>query len=270
MTDLPETNWRDATAEEVSIAHGIPLPVAERLIAEKKMPEGYKRALKDAAMVGESGYERIEADHYNTPPENLACLRQHTILHDNVWEPAVGVGNLATALHDLNHTVWTSDIIDYGYDQRFTLGDFFMMDKLPDPSIRSIVSNPPYETVDMSEERWEHLKPLAKKYGINGKRVSLAELFCRHAIALVKENRGQVAMFLRNEFDCGKGRMDLFSLPPFHKKIIVTKRPRWVEGSKGSPRHNYSWFVWDWRQKSGAGSIAYSHPDLATQLTGSD
>ena len=27
--------------------------------------------------------------------------------------------------------------------------------------------------------------------------------------------------------------------------IVLTKRPRWIKESKGAPRHNYSWFVWD-------------------------
>ncbi|UIS25245.1 hypothetical protein [Erythrobacter phage vB_EliS-L02] len=225
--------------------------------------KGRKAALKDAAMVGDSGYDRIEADHYNTPPENLDCLVQHVALPDYVWEPAVGIGNLATRMHELGHTVWTSDIIDYGYDERFTLSDFFAQTKLPVPAIKAIVSNPPYETIKLTDPEWEHLAPLAEKYGVPGKSVSLAELFCRHAIALTQENKGMVAMFLRNEFDCSKGRMDLFSLPPFHKKIVVTKRPRWVADSTGSPRHNYSWFVWDWRHVKGAGAIAYSHPSLA-------
>lgn len=225
--------------------------------------KGRKAALKDAAMVGDSGYDRIEADHYNTPPENLDCLVQHVALPDYIWEPAVGIGNLATRMHELGHTVWTSDIIDYGYDERFTMGDFFAQTKLPAPAIKGIVSNPPYETIKLANPEWEHLAPLAEKYGVTGKSVSLAELFCRHAIALTQEKKGMVAMFLRNEFDCSKGRMDLFSLPPFHKKIVVTKRPRWVADSTGSPRHNYSWFVWDWRHVKGAGSIAYSHPSIA-------
>ena len=200
--------------------------------------EGRKRAMKDAAMVGDSGYERIEADHYCTPPENLDCLLQHVILHENVWEPAVGKGDLATRLHEFGHTVWSSDIIDYGFDERFSLGDFLTTEKLPDPSIRAIVTNPPYAG-------------------------DLPEQFIRHALKLMQPVKGQVVMFLRNEYDSSKGRMDLFGLPPFHKKIVVTKRPRWVEGSKGSPRHNYSFFVWDWRHKSGPAGIAYAHPDFA-------
>lgn len=210
----------------------------EMLETAAEQAQGRIAANKDAAMIGNSGYDRIEADHYNTPHENLNCLLQHVNIHENVWECAAGKGNLSERLHEFGHTVWSSDIIDYGFDDRFTLANFLEQSALPDPSIRAIVSNPPYFE-DMPEQ------------------------FIRHALRLMKPVKGQVAMFLRNEYDCSKGRMDLFALPPFHKKIIVTKRPRWVEGSKGSPRHNYAWFVWDWRQIGGAGAVAYSHPDFA-------
>ena len=128
--------------------------------------------------------------------------------------------------------------------------------------IRSIVTNPPYKTVDTNDEEWAYIKDLAGKYCMGGK-VSLAELFCRHAIELMRPVGGQVAMFMRNEFDCGRGRMGLFQYPPFHRKIVVTKRPRWIAGSTGSPRHNYAWFVWDWHPDAERGIISYSHPDNA-------
>jgi hypothetical protein len=195
-------------------------------------------AKKDSAMLGESGYDRIEADHYCTPPENVDCLVQHVNLHDNVWECAAGKGDISQRLHEFGHTVWSSDIIDYGFDDRFSIGDFLTTTRLPDASIKAIVTNPPY-LGDLPEE------------------------FIRHALRLMKPVKGQVAMFLRNEYDCSKGRMDLFGLPPFHKKIVVTKRPRWIAGSTGSPRHNYAWFVWDWRHIAGAAGFAVAHPSFA-------
>ena len=231
-TTLPELNWREGTAEEIAIGLGVPLAIAEEAIRRKALEK------KDAAMLGDSGYERIEADHYCTPPENVDCLLQHVNIHPNVWECAAGKGDISQRLTDFGHTVWSSDIIDYGYEDRFVLGDFLKMEKLPDPSIKAIVSNPPYAG-------------------------DLPEQFIKHALKLMQPVKGQVAMFLRNEYDCSKGRMPLFGLPPFHKKIVVSKRPRWVAGSTGSPRHNYSWFVWDWRHKAGAAGIAYAHPDSA-------
>jgi hypothetical protein len=253
MTSLPETNWRDATAEELAGVSANPLLDELKFIQVPTTTEQAVDGLtaqrlkalpkKDAAMLGDSGYERIEADHYCTPPENVDCLLQHVNIHPNVWECAAGKGDISQRLTDFGHTVWSSDIIDYGYEDRFNLGDFLKMTKLPDPSIKAIVSNPPYAG-------------------------DLPEQFIKHALKLMQPVKGQVAMFLRNEYDAGKGRMPLFGLPPFHKKIVVTKRPRWVVGSTGSPRHNYSWFVWDWRHKAGAAGIAYSHPDFAPSPTG--
>jgi hypothetical protein len=53
-------------------------------------------------------------------------------------------------------------------------------------------------------------------------------------------------MLLRNEFDCGLKRVGLFENYPFSAKLVLTSRPRWIENSKTSPRHNYSWYVWNW------------------------
>jgi hypothetical protein len=205
----------------------------------ESIDEGYQKAMKDSAMIGDSGYERIEADFYPTPPENVDCLLEHFTPHGGsnlIWEPACGKGDISKRLMDYGYETLSSDLYNQGFG---TPGmDFLARTDLPNPNIRAIVTNPPYAD-------------------------GLAEKFARHAIKLMKPVRGQVAMFLRNEFDCGKGRMDLFGLPPFHKKIVVTKRPRWIEGSTGSPRHNYSWFIWDWRHKAGSAGIAYSHPDFA-------
>lgn len=192
---------------------------------------------KDAAMLGDSGYERIEADAYFTPPENVDCLLAHIKLHKKVWEPACGDGAISQRLIDFGHEVVSSDLNDYGFEEQIGTFDFLTA-TLPDPDIRAIVTNPPYG--------------------------EMVEKFIRHSLELMKPVRGQVAMFLRNEYDCGSRRMDLFGLPPFHKKIVVTKRPKWIAGSSGSPRHNYSWFVWDWRQVSGSASIAYAHPNHVT------
>jgi hypothetical protein len=233
-----------ALANEAGVEFGAMSPgltEAERDIMRRKIAAG-----RDSSMLGESGYARIEADFYPTPPENVDCLLQHFAPHGGknlVWEPACGRGDISKRLMDFGFETWSSDLFDQGFG---TPGmDFLKRTDLPNPLIRSIITNPPYAATEEYPE-------------------GLAEAFVRHALELMKPVRGQVAMFLRNEFDCGKKRMPLFSLPPFHKKIVVTKRPRWIEGSTGSPRHNYAWFVWDWRQKAGAAAIAYSHPDAAS------
>ena len=85
----------------------------------------------------------------------------------------------------------------------------------------SIVTNPPYDQ---------------------------AEVFIRRALELTKPARGMIAMLLRNEYDCAMSRVDLFRKAPFALKLVLTKRPRWFKNDIASPRHNFAWFVWDWRQ----------------------
>ena len=218
---------------EIEVPLGLTVLQAEREALRRKTA-----ADRDKSMLGESGYERIEAEHYCTPQENVDCLLEHFTPHGGtnlIWEPACGKGDISARLNDYGYETWSSDLYDYGFG---TPGmDFLAQTKLPNPNVRAIITNPPYG--------------------------DLAEAFIRHALKLMQPVRGQAAMFMRNEYDSSKGRMDLFGVPPFHKKIIVTKRPRWIADSKGSPRHNYAWYVWDWRHKAGAPGIAYSHPDYA-------
>lgn len=221
--------------------YAVPMPQQERVdqIMED-MAQRTAAARKDAAMLGESGYERIEAELYQTPPENVDVLLEFfQPITTPVWEPACGEGYISKRLMALGYETWSSDLHDYGWGTPNT--DFLKCDRIPNPNIRTIITNPPY---------------------IDG----LAEEFVRHALKLTETVKGQVAMFLRNEFDCGKGRMDLFNKPPYHAKIIVTKRPRWIAGSTGSPRHNYAWFVWDWRHVRGPGAAYYQHPSLAKPI----
>ncbi len=213
-------------------------PELQKLIDDMKRRE--KAAKKDAAMLGDSGYERIGADFYPTPPENVDVLLQHfQPINGKVWEPACGDGAISKRLIELGYDVASSDLFDYGYG--ISGMDFLAAPEMAGDT-RSIITNPPY--------------------------ADMVDKFIRHALKLTKPVKGQVAMFLRNEIDCGKGKMDLFGLPPFHAKIVVTKRPRWIEGSKGSPRHNYAWFIWDWRHIKGPASVHYAHPSHAKPLLG--
>ena len=67
---------------------------------------------------------------------------------------------------------------------------------------------------------------------------------------------GLVAMLLRTDFDHAKSRQHLFQHPAFSKKLVLTKRIKWFEDSKGQPSFNHAWFVWDYRHK-GPPTLAY-------------
>jgi hypothetical protein len=96
-------------------------------------------------------------------------------------------------------------------------------------TVDSIVTNPPY---------------------------ALADLFIVHALRLMERANGQVAMLLRTDFDHAKCRQHLFQHPAFSKKLVLTKRIKWFEDSKGQPSFNHAWHLWDWKH-SGPPIIVY-------------
>jgi hypothetical protein len=66
-----------------------------------------------------------------------------------------------------------------------------------------------------------------------------------------------VAMLLRTDFDHAASRAHLFAdCAMFAKKVVLTKRVRWFEGSKGSPSFNHCWMIWN-RQHRGPPTITY-------------
>lgn len=238
----------------------------------------------DPGMTAQYNYERIENEFYPTPSKFVDCLAAHLPLADVIWwEPCVGKGHIAFRVEAITgEIVDKSDIMAYdlGVDtfiDDVMIADFLALTVAPD-GVTGIITNPPYLTINVVDapvvnkktgkldDDWRHLEPLARKYGMKGKRISLAELFLRHAIALMEPVNGIVAMFLRNEFDCGSKRADLFSHhPSYALKVVCTERPRWIEGSTGSPRHNYSWFVFDHMNDADA-VIKYQHPKNAKPL----
>ena len=195
-------------------------------------------AEKDPAMSGQLSYERVEGDFYPTPPENVDCLAAFFDLSDAfIWEPACGEGHISKRLLDFAKGVVSTDLFDRGYG---TAGHDFLRKGLLPTRINGIITNPPFGDV--------------------------AEQFIRHALFLTQATSGFVAMFLRNEYDMAStGRVDLFEgHPAYLMKICVTKRPRWIEGSKGSPRHSYSWYIWDWsKDPETLPVVRYIHPKLA-------
>ena len=175
-------------------------------------------------MFGASGYERRPADLYITEPWLTHALADSVHLPLRIWEPACGPGLMAETLHSRGHIVLPSDLYNHGYGiagrdflKATTAGGF-----------AAIVTNPPFK---------------------------LADDFVSHALGLMRPNRGLVAMLLRNDFDTASGRRRFFAdHPAFCAKVTITRRPRWDwddpdRPDNASPRHNFSWFVWNWRHQ---------------------
>jgi len=169
-----------------------------------------------------SGYARVEGDRYETPDwVTLALLPhlRHLKKRDVVYEPAAGGGKIATVLRTAGFQVVAFDIAD-GHD---FLGMF-------QSTARAVITNPPYHQ---------------------------AQAFIEHALVLMQPACGLVAMLLRTDYDHAGSRQHLFrTCPAFSCKVVLTRRIRWIENTKGSPSFNHAWFIWD-HLHQGAPTIAY-------------
>lgn len=174
----------------------------------------------------DSGYERKERDLYETPEWVTEALLPHIPrLPKLIWEPAAGNGKMVRVLATWDCGVVSSDIEPHPLSYT---ADFLKCP--PHRGAEAIITNPPYE---------------------------LATEFVQRALGNVPVT-GFVAMLLRTDFDHAKTREYLFAKHlAFYKKVVLTKRIRWFEDSKGSPSFNHAWFIWDWQHK-GAPTLAYA------------
>lgn len=168
-------------------------------------------------------FERRDGDFYATDARyTRALLRQIRLREGGIAEPACGEGDISRVLMEHGLTVVSSDLFDRQPGIPFTPGlDFLSLQCLP-AGVRHIITNPPY-------------------------RNALDIAFIRHALALTKAVRGLVAMFLPFTFDASDHHREVIAdCPIFAAKITVHQRPRWIPGTKGSPRQYFAWFIWDW------------------------
>jgi|SRR6516162_8873036 len=167
----------------------------------------------------DSGYERKERDMYETPAWVTAALRPYLGAIQSIWEPAAGNGAMTKVFEQWElRAIDATDIVD-GFDF-LTQGP---------RAVEAIVTNPPY---------------------------AHAQEFIQHALDLMKPN-GLVAMLLRTDFDHARTRQHLFSgCGAFATKLVLTKRIKWFEQSRGQPSFNHAWFIWDWKHR-GPPILAY-------------
>ena len=141
---------------------------------------------KNLAASNHCNTERADEDFYATDPNALQLLinklnTDNIILHKNIWECAVGQGHLSTVLKENNYNVFSSDLIDRGYNNTYIID--FLNDKLNRPfDTFDILTNPPY------------------KY---------AEDFVYKALDILQDGEYCI-MFLKIQFLEGKSRYNLF------------------------------------------------------------
>jgi hypothetical protein len=109
----------------------------------------------------------------------------------------------------------------------------------PETGVSAIITNPPY---------------------------ALAREFIERALHF--DDTRIVAMLLRTDFDHAASQAHLFSdCAMFAKKVVLTKRIRWFEGSNGSPSFNHCWMIWD-RQHRAQPNVAYASEKPAKSMAG--
>ena len=174
--------------------------------------------MSDKAMNG-SSFPRKKNDLYLTPDWCTEVLLRHEKFEGLTWECAAADGAMADILFTRTPTIAT-DIEPL--DRQVKKHDFLTSPGPLRGKFKNIITNPPYK---------------------------LAQKFIEQAIDIIQPMKGKVAMLLRNEYDSAAGRQHLFSgCSGFKLKLVLTRRPKWAPGKGNSPRHNFSWFVWDFNQ----------------------
>lgn len=169
--------------------------------------------------------EREENDYYATDPIAIDKLLSIETLSRYIWEPACGAGHLSQRLREHGYCVFSSDIVDRGYDVAFKIVDFLKEQQEDSDAPFDIVTNPPY------------------KY---------AKEFILKALDLVDDER-KVCMFLKLTFLEGQARYkELFSKHPpkriwvFSQRVLCAKNGDF-DGMRagGGSAVAYAWFVWE-------------------------
>lgn len=161
-------------------------------------------------------------DLYETPPEAVRALLRVEQLPHFIWEPACGPGSIVTVLREAGHTVFASDLVEYGCPDSVSRRDFLMewasMWTLP-YRCEAIVTNPPFK---------------------------LAREFVERALQLTPK----VVMLLRLAFLEGSTRAEILDrghlarVHVFRNRLPRMHRAGWT-GKQASSSLAFAWYVWD-------------------------
>lgn len=160
---------------------------------------------------------REQNDYYATDPKAIDLLLKHEYFNKNIWECACGEGNLSERLKEYGYNVYSTDLIDRGYQDEII--DFL---KSENKWFGDIITNPPFK----------HTTEFILK-------------------ALDSVDMGsKVAMFLKINYLSGKARfMDIYSKYPPLKVYVFTGRIACAKNNqpelfKGSAM-DYVWMIWE-------------------------
>lgn len=162
-------------------------------------------------------------DLYETPPVAVQALLKAERVPHHIWEPACGPGSIVRELRSAGHTVWATDLVDYGCENSES-GVDFLLERQTRVDVEGIVTNPPYK---------------------------LAGEFVAKALELAP----YVAMLLRLAFIESERRRPILDtgtlarVHVFRNRLPMMHRDGW-DGNKVSNPSAFAWFVWE-RNHSG-------------------
>jgi hypothetical protein len=190
-----------------------------------------------------SVYERKENDFYPTPSDLVTGLalglsRLGLDLPRVALDPCGGDGALRRSLAPFGIDVGLTDL----YPEMYAAADGYVTRQPLDaseyeqlryafesagPTCAAIVTNTPHNTRE-------------------------ARAIIQNLIALVEGQHVEfVAALFRSIWGAEPGRLPYLNRPSFYGETLCCWRARWIAGSKGSPMHAYSWYVWRKTSRSG-------------------
>jgi hypothetical protein len=156
-------------------------------------------------------------DYYATDPRAMQDLLKYELFNNDIWECACGEGNLSKVLKENNYNVYSTDLIDRGYQDEII--DFLKTDKKWNGDI---ITNPPFKHTNEFILKALDCVPMGAK----------------------------VAMFLKINYLSGQKRFnEIYSKYPPAKVYVFTGRyacskNNTKEGFKNGAM-DYAWFVWE-------------------------
>lgn len=160
---------------------------------------------------------REENDFYATDPRAMHDLLRREQFNKNIWEPACGEGNLSEVLKQHGYNVWSTDLIDRGYQDE--LLDFLGTDN---KWFGDIITNPPFKyTTEFIQKGLESI-----------------------------EMGSKLALFLKINYLSGKRRYkEIYSkFPPYRVYVFSGRRACSKNNRPEGYKHgamDYCWMIWE-------------------------
>lgn len=157
-------------------------------------------------------------DLYETHPAAVRALMKAADLPNFIWEPACGPGAIVRTLREGGHTVWATDLVDYGCPDSES-GVDFLLERQTRVDVEAIVTNPPFK---LAGEFVEHALTLAPR------------VFMLLRLAFLESTRRTGIL------DGGR----LARVFVFRNRLPMLHRHGWT-GNKVSNPTAFAWFAWD-------------------------